>query len=1000
MAYEQGDFNISTNVTLRKKGTWDARQYVVNYSDLLEFVEADQLPNGFIVTVKGDDDLNKRGIWMLLNEDDLSNPLSWYLLTQNIPNNQVLQIGSYSYDSLTYVATLGATLDWVFIEEGVTFTVGTETVNLTAPDATFPRADIIVWDSVNGYQVVEGTPAEDYTIPNTPVGTILVQTIIRLVDGSTEPIEPPDLSGYVTREELNLETLQKVATRGNTFLDPFRNPGMGSFGIQIGKSTTLGNSIFLGWNPNDNGYGLISLFGNGRPLVLQRRNDGNPIMPVMIGYNEGGITPDGTSMLMVRGDVNITGSYKINGSPLTSSFEGLTGDPYDNTALAAALDAKQDTLNETNFGEFMDTGLATKLTPMSGDFLLGRDSLTNEAVEIPFSTVQPALGYTAANDANVVKLTGNQSIAGVKTFTNSVYLNDRLILSSTLPATPSGSFTLLARDNATGFINGENPANFASSSSVVTLTGNQSIAGIKTFTNDVDVNGDLFVEDVKFNTATLETPEVGKLTWNDADGTLDLGLKGGNVVLQIGQEQLVRVVNKTGTNLTEAGYQAVRVDGAQGQRLKVALALADNDANSAETIGLVTENILNNEEGFITTVGLVRNINTTGSLQGETWADGDMLYLSGTVAGRITKVKPVAPTHTIVIGYVVHAHATQGSIYVKVDNGYELDELHNVKITTVANNEGLFYDSAQGLWVNKTVNSALGYTPENVANKSSDLTSPDNTKYPTTLAVSTALAAKQNTLTNPITGTGTTNFLPKFSGTNTISNSQIFDNGTNVGIATAAPDASTRLDVNGATRTTRLGAGILPNTAAHTTIAANTASVGQVLFTPSATDYTGTVSGMLWNNASEWKFYDSVVGSVNRFMKLNGNSALANSNSLNVVTSTGTGGNLGTLKAEQAFGRYPTAVSYTVLLTDVGMGWVIAVTDTSAARTITLPLANTVSAGWQITVKDESGLAGVNNITISRAGSDTIDGATSAIINSNYGSRTLYSNGVDKWFII
>ena len=222
----------------------------------------------------------------------------------------------------------------------------------------------------------------------------------------------------------------------------------------------------------------------------------------------------------------------------------------------------------------------------------------------------------------------------------------------------------------------------------------------------------------------------------------------------------------------------------------------------------------------------------------------------------------------------------------------------------------------------------------------------------------------------------------------------------NFGIGTTTPDTSTRLDVNGATRTTRLGAGILPNTAAHTTIAANTASVGQVLFTPSATDYTGTLSGMLWNNASEWKFYDSVTGSVNRFMKLNGNSALANSNSLNVVTSTGTGGNLGTLKAEQAFGRYPTAVSYTILLTDVGMGWVIAVTNTSAARTITLPLANTVSAGWQITVKDESGFAGVNNITISRASTDTIDGATSLTINTNYGVRGVYSNGSNAWFTI
>jgi hypothetical protein len=52
---------------------------------------------------------------------------------------------------------------------------------------------------------------------------------------------------------------------------------------------------------------------------------------------------------------------------------------------------------------------------------------------------------------------------------------------------------------------------------------------------------------------------------------------------------------------------------------------------------------------------------------------------------------------------------------------------------------------------------------------------------------------KQNALTNPVTGTGTTNYLPKFTGTSTIGNSQIFDNGTNVGIGTASPNA--KLDI-------------------------------------------------------------------------------------------------------------------------------------------------------------------------------------------------------------
>jgi hypothetical protein len=211
------------------------------------------------------------------------------------------------------------------------------------------------------------------------------------------------------------------------------------------------------------------------------------------------------------------------------------------------------------------------------------------------------------------------------------------------------------------------------------------------------------IDYLDFNTAAAHSVVEGEMAWNNTDGTLDLGLKGGNVTLQIGQEQVVRVVNKTATNvnLLEANYQVVRITGAQGQRLKVDLALATTNALSAQTIGVVTETINDNQEGFITVSGLVRGINTTGSLQTETWADGDILYLSPTTAGNITNVKPIAPNHLIVIGYVVSAHITQGSIYVKVDNGYELDELHNVTIATPLNNDVLTYETSSSLWKNK-----------------------------------------------------------------------------------------------------------------------------------------------------------------------------------------------------------------------------------------------------------------------------------------------------------
>jgi hypothetical protein len=69
----------------------------------------------------------------------------------------------------------------------------------------------------------------------------------------------------------------------------------------------------------------------------------------------------------------------------------------------------------------------------------------------------------------------------------------------------------------------------------------------------------------------------------------------------------------------------------------------------------------------------------------------------------LTNIKPITPAHLIVIGYVEYAHAVNGKIYVKVDNGYEIEELHDVLITSVADNELLQYNSAGGYWENQTL---------------------------------------------------------------------------------------------------------------------------------------------------------------------------------------------------------------------------------------------------------------------------------------------------------
>jgi len=242
----------------------------------------------------------------------------------------------------------------------------------------------------------------------------------------------------------------------------------------------------------------------------------------------------------------------------------------------------------------------------------------------------------------------------------------------------------------------------------------QSVTDLGAITTNAINTAGITSDYLQIDTTATPTNAVGKVVWNDSLGTGEIGLKGGTINAKLAQDLYARVVNKTTQNLLRANYQAVKVQSAQGQRLAVNFAQANNDLNSADTIGIVAENINNNQEGFVITVGQINGLDTTGTLQGETWTDGDVLYLSPTTAGSLTNVKPDGSTgHIVVIGYVEYSHQNNGKIYVKIMNGWELDELHNVYINqgTLANNDALIYESSTQLWKNKTIATVLGYTP-------------------------------------------------------------------------------------------------------------------------------------------------------------------------------------------------------------------------------------------------------------------------------------------------
>jgi hypothetical protein len=161
--------------------------------------------------------------------------------------------------------------------------------------------------------------------------------------------------------------------------------------------------------------------------------------------------------------------------------------------------------------------------------------------------------------------------------------------------------------------------------------------------------------------------------------------------LQYDSTSGIFVKNETGSTIVRGSV--VYISGANGNNPLISLADYTTEQDSARTIGLVHDNIPHNSFGHVISSGLVENINTNGMTSGQS------VYLGA--SGTFTNVKPVAPNHMVKVGNVIRVSSTVGSIQVWISNGFELDELHNVLISSPANNDVLTYELSTDLWKNK-----------------------------------------------------------------------------------------------------------------------------------------------------------------------------------------------------------------------------------------------------------------------------------------------------------
>jgi hypothetical protein len=141
--------------------------------------------------------------------------------------------------------------------------------------------------------------------------------------------------------------------------------------------------------------------------------------------------------------------------------------------------------------------------------------------------------------------------------------------------------------------------------------------------------------------------------------------------------------------------------GAVGDRIRVARAVADGSVSSRFMLGIAAQNITDGTEGYINILGEIRNLDTSA------YTVGTVLYIDPASAGNLTDDEPQSPALDQSVAIVTRSHASTGIIFVRMWNqGLDLNEVHDVLITSVANNELLAYDTTSGLWINQTASEA------------------------------------------------------------------------------------------------------------------------------------------------------------------------------------------------------------------------------------------------------------------------------------------------------
>ncbi len=603
------------------------------------------------------------------------------------------------------------------------------------------------------------------------------------------------------------------------------NPATGVFSIQVANSTQngyLSSADWITFNGKQNaGSYITALTGEATatgpgsvPITL---NNASVINKVLTGLNvTGGNVLATDSILTAFGKVQ----NQINGLVGGVQYQG-TWDAATNTPTLTSSVGTQ------GYYYIVSVDGNTNLNGIT-DWKVGDWAIFSGGV---WQKVDNTDSVTSVNGfTGAVSLTTDNIPEGT---TNLYFLNSRAraAVSATSPLLYNNTTGVFSIQQASGIQNG-----FLSSTDWTTFNSKQdylggtglvkSTAGTITYITDNSSNWNTAynrsltsaaVTGTSTKTLTLNQQDGGTITasWSDADTGLTsvglsmpsaftvsnspltsngtIGVTGAGTtaeyirgdgslatfpsIISEAQNLVTEVYNSSGATLTKG--TVVYINGGQGNLPTITKAIATGDPTSAQTYGVVRSDITNMNNGYVVVTGRLADLDTRD------YTPGQQLYLSSTTAGAWTPTKQYAPAHLVYVGIVVRAHPTQGVVEILIQNGFEMDELHNVAAQNPDNNDILQFKTSTNLWTKvagTTTNIAEGtnlYYTDLRARGALSLTTTGTSgaaTYDNTTGVFN-IPQYQEVITNPITGTGTTNTLSKFTSASSIGNSNITDTG-------------------------------------------------------------------------------------------------------------------------------------------------------------------------------------------------------------------------------